>query len=77
VVTTRPDVVRCQGDGCDTAIQQQRMGAPRKFCDTCRATRNRASNRSWKQANPDRVTQQQRDRRQRRRRRYDTTRRTA
>jgi hypothetical protein len=63
---TRPDKVQCEE--CDLWIEQAPVGAPRRFCASCLAVRNRESSRAWRERNPDAHRRHNRDSARRRRR---------
>lgn len=63
---TRPEKIACET--CGMWAEQHPLGALRRFCDDCTRAKSRARNVAWKQANPDRMRQLNRESARRRRR---------
>jgi hypothetical protein len=63
----RPDKIQCET--CGMWVEQQPVGAFRRFCDDCLRIKQNQRRDAWKKANPERAREH--NRRSARRRRRD------
>lgn len=63
---SRPDKIQCET--CSTWVEQQPVGAFRRFCDSCKTARGRVTSKAWRERNPEAHRRHNRESARRRRR---------